>query len=172
MLLGHPQQICGHGRRSQKLILEELTLVPTRRAREECYDGSRAKPTHGCTSSFTKDKCYTFQSRPSSYMYLATKKNVSNKSTNLEKKYHQARERIRRESGEFEQSTWQSDESERKMRQFNTYRLTVPTVLATSRVKSKIGPTHIAHPGREQGLYGHCDDSSGVKIYLGENQST
>ena len=35
-------------------------------------------------------------------MYLATKKNVSNKSTNLEKKYHQARERIRRESGEFE----------------------------------------------------------------------
>ena len=64
MLLGHPQQICGHGRRSQKLILEELTLVPTRRAREECYDGSRAKPTHGCTSSFTKDKCYTFQSRP------------------------------------------------------------------------------------------------------------
>ena len=35
---------------------QELTLVPTRRAREGCYGGSRAEPTHGCTSSFTKDK--------------------------------------------------------------------------------------------------------------------
>ena len=54
---------------------------------------------------------------------------------------------------------------------FSDYRLAVPTVLAATRVESEISPTHIAHPGREQGLYKDCDNSSGVKIYLGENQS-
>ena len=56
----------------------------------------------------------------------------------------------------------------RKMRQFNNYRLTVPTVLAAARVESKIGPTHIAHPGGEQGLYKDCGNSSGNKIYVRE----
>ena len=34
--------------------------------------------------------------------YLATKKKVSSRSTNLEKKYHHARDRMRNESGESE----------------------------------------------------------------------
>ena len=52
------------------------------------------------------------------------------------------------------------------MHQFKNYRLTVPTVLAAAGVESKIGPTHIAHPCREQGLNKYCD--SGVKIFIGE----
>ena len=50
---------------------------------------------------------------------------------------------------------------------FSDYRLAVPTVLAATRVESEISPTHIAHPGREQGLYiCGCGDSLCGRIYL------
>ena len=183
MPLGHLQQICSHKdcngshvdvqsvlRRKKTCFfthsVQELTLVPTMRAREACYGESHAKPTHGCTSSFTKGKiskavtCFKHTWRQKR-MCPASQQTWRRNTTRQGKGCAKNPLSLSNQPEDCKGAKVQS-----KTDIFSDYRLAVPTVLAATRVESEISPTHIAHPGREQGLYiCGCDDSLCGRIY-------
>ena len=182
MLLDHPQQICGHERRLHNTIinLPSISSFSFEEKTRFCGNGFKARTHFGPHQESQGRVLWWITCRADTWLYffLHKRQDITPFEADLchvctwrqRKMCRASRQTWRRSTTRQGKGYGESPGSlnsrpgngQRKMLQFKNHRLTVPTVLAAARIESKIGPTHIAHPGREQGLYKDSGNSSSL----------